>query len=63
MKEFEIPTQVNSASFNSEHGMFVCGGEDFKMYKFNYNSGEEVGECCKKPTTQKCHFFKSVFLT
>ena len=44
VKEFEIPTQLNSASFNSEHGMFVCGGEDFKMYKYNYNTGEEVGK-------------------
>ena len=42
-KEFPIPAEVNSASYNAELGVFVCGGEDFKMYKFDYNTGTELG--------------------
>ena len=44
IKEFEVPTQVNSASLHPEKSVFVCGGEDFKMYKFNYSDGEEIGK-------------------
>jgi serine-threonine kinase receptor-associated protein len=34
---------VNSASLHPEKQAFVCGGEDFKMYKFDYNTGVEIG--------------------
>lgn len=46
IKEFAVPTQVNSASLHPDCNMFVCGGEDFKMYKFDYNTGAELGEIC-----------------
>lgn len=42
IKEFTVPTQVNSASLHPDCSMFVCGGEDFKMYKFDYNTGAEL---------------------
>jgi hypothetical protein len=44
IKEFEIASQVNSASLHPEQQVFVCGGEDFKMYKFDFTSGMELGE-------------------
>lgn len=44
LKEFEIPTQVNSAALHPENSVFVCGGEDFKMYKFDYLTGAEIGK-------------------
>ena len=44
VKEFAIPTQVNSASLHPEKTVFVCGGEDFKMYKFDFATGLEIGE-------------------
>ena len=44
LKEFEAPTQVNSSSLNIPQKVFVCGGEDFKMYKYDYETGEELGE-------------------
>jgi len=44
IKEFTVPTQVNSASLHPDATMFVCCGEDFKMYKFDYNTGAELGE-------------------
>jgi len=42
MKEFEVPTQVHSASMKPDGSMFVCGGEDFKIYKYGYETGEEL---------------------
>lgn len=42
IKEFEIPSQVNSASLLPDKSVFVCGGEDFKMYKFEYDTGTEL---------------------
>ena len=43
-KEFDIPSQINSASLHPDRTIFVCGGEDFKMYKFDYATGMEVGK-------------------
>ncbi|KAL1482886.1 hypothetical protein MTO96_013390 [Rhipicephalus appendiculatus] len=42
LKEFQIPSQVNSASLLPDKSFFVCGGEDFKMYKFEYETGTEL---------------------
>ncbi|KAI1301605.1 Serine-threonine kinase receptor-associated protein [Halotydeus destructor] len=42
IKEFEIPTHVLSATLHHEKPMFVCGGEDFKMYKYNFDDGTEI---------------------
>lgn len=42
IREIPIPTQVNSASLHPDKSMFVCGGEDFKMYKFDYTTGVEI---------------------
>ena len=44
INEFEVPCQLNSASLHPEKTVFVCGGEDFKMYKCNYSDGSEIGE-------------------
>lgn len=44
LREFTVPTQVNSASLHPDKTIFVCGGEDFKMYKFNYTTGTEIGK-------------------
>lgn len=38
-----MPSQVNSASLHPEQSVFVCGGDDFKMYKFDYENGNEIG--------------------
>lgn len=43
IREVTIPTQVNSASLHPDKTIFVCGGEDLKMYKFDYSSGCEIG--------------------
>lgn len=44
IKEVEVPCQVFSASLLKEQNIFVCGGEDLKLYKFNYETGIEIGE-------------------
>ncbi|KAH0560168.1 serine-threonine kinase receptor-associated protein [Cotesia glomerata] len=42
IREYTIPTQVNSVSLHPDCSMFVCGGEDLKMYKFDYSTGIEI---------------------
>jgi len=42
LNEFTIPTMVNSASLHLDKRSFVCGGEDFKIYKFDYETGKEL---------------------
>lgn len=42
VKEVSVPTQVNSASLHPDKSIFVCGGEDLKVYKFDYNTGNEI---------------------
>lgn len=41
-KEISIPTQVNTASLHPDKHIFVCGGDDFKMYKYDYITGNEI---------------------
>lgn len=55
MKEFTVPTPVSSASLHPDKSIFVCGGEDLKMYKFNYSTGVEIGKSC----IVICVFFNS----
>jgi len=44
VNEVTVPTLVNTASLHRDKTMFVCGGEDLKMYKFDYTTGKEIGE-------------------
>jgi len=41
-KEVSVPCPVYSASLNIEKDVFVCGGEDFKLYKYDYSTGIEI---------------------
>eukprot|EP00088_Acartia_fossae_P010306 TRINITY_DN15129_c0_g1_i1.p1 TRINITY_DN15129_c0_g1~~TRINITY_DN15129_c0_g1_i1.p1 ORF type:complete len:329 (-),score=45.09 TRINITY_DN15129_c0_g1_i1:185-1171(-) len=41
-KEVSVPCAVYSASLLKDKDIFVCGGEDLKLYKFDYNSGQEI---------------------
>jgi len=40
IKDFDVPTRVSAASLHPNKSVFVCGGDDFKVYKLNYNSGQ-----------------------
>ncbi|KAH9508649.1 hypothetical protein Btru_049522 [Bulinus truncatus] len=42
IKEIKAPAPVNTASLHPTKNFFVCGGEDFKMYKFDYFTGAEL---------------------
>lgn len=42
--EVTVPTKCYSASLHPDKSVFVCGGEDLKVYKFDYSSGEEIGK-------------------
>ncbi|CAG9093664.1 unnamed protein product [Plutella xylostella] len=46
MRSYCVPTKCLSASLAPGRAAFVCGGEDLKVYKFDYNSGNEI-ECNK----------------
>ena len=38
-----LPAQTYSASLHPDKSTFVTGGEDFKIYKFTYDDGKELG--------------------
>lgn len=42
LNEFEFPTQINAASLHPDKSVFVCGGENFLMYKHDYATGMEI---------------------
>lgn len=42
IKFFEVFVIINFVFFYFEKEFFVVGGEDFKFYKYDYNSGEEL---------------------
>lgn len=48
----EAPAPINSASLHPEKDFFVAGGDDFKLYKFDYSTKEELGEQQSAPL---CH--------
>lgn len=41
-KQYQLPTTLYSASLHASFDFFVAGGEDLKMYKYDFNSGEEI---------------------
>lgn len=42
IKSFDAPAPINSASLHPEKDCFVAGGDDFKVYKYDYSTGEEL---------------------
>lgn len=42
IKSFEAPASIHSASLHPEKDCIVAGGDDFKLYKYDYSSGEEL---------------------
>lgn len=44
VKSYTVPTKAYSASLHPSKSCFVVGGEDFKIYKFDYDDGKELGK-------------------
>jgi hypothetical protein len=44
LRRVNVPTIVYSASLLLTNKIFICGGEDFKLYKYNYETGTEIGK-------------------
>ncbi|MGH0165817.1 UNVERIFIED_CONTAM: hypothetical protein FKN15_058004 [Acipenser sinensis] len=42
IKTVDVPTSVHSASLHPEKDFFVVGGDDFKLYKYDYSTKEEL---------------------
>ncbi|XP_026470555.1 serine-threonine kinase receptor-associated protein [Ctenocephalides felis] len=40
--EAKVPTTAASASLHPDKSIFVCGGDDLKVYKFDYATGNEI---------------------
>lgn len=40
--EFQVPTQVYTATLHPDKNVFVCGGEDFVIYKYDFKTGEQL---------------------
>lgn len=43
LKSFTIPSQVSAASIHPDKSVFVCGGENFTLYKYSIENGTELG--------------------
>ena len=39
-----MKNNIFSAALSPDQKCFVAGGEDFLIYKFNYENGEQLGE-------------------
>ena len=44
VKQIKTPTVVNAASYNARDKQFVFGGEDFLVYKYDYETEAELGQ-------------------
>ncbi|ENN71163.1 serine-threonine kinase receptor-associated protein-like [Dendroctonus ponderosae] len=42
IREYTIPSPVNSASLHPDKSIFVAGGDDLKVYKYDYQNGTEI---------------------
>lgn len=43
IKSFTIPSQVSAASIHPDKSVFVCGGENFTLYKYSIENSTELG--------------------
>lgn len=50
IKTVDAPTSIHSASLHPDKDFFVAGGDDFKLYKYDYTTKEEMGEYCRRVT-------------
>ena len=41
--EFKAPTQIFSSSLHPDKNVFVCGGDDFFIYKYDFKTGRQLG--------------------
>ena len=44
IKTIVTPANIHSASLHPEKDFIVAGGDDFKLYKYDYATTEELGE-------------------
>lgn len=39
-----MKTNINSVSISPDNQTYVVGGEDFLLYKYNYEDGKQLGK-------------------
>jgi serine-threonine kinase receptor-associated protein len=44
MSSFKIPSLVSAASIHPDKSVFVCGSENFTLYKYDVKTGVELGK-------------------
>lgn len=42
IRKVSVPSVVYTASLLLSNKIFICGGEDFKLYKYNFETGTEI---------------------
>ena len=60
IKTVDAPASIHSASLHPDKDFFVAGGDDFKLYKFDYGTKEELG---KQQLTLQKNFTRSHKIT
>jgi len=41
-RQYQLPSVLNSAHLHKDKGHFVAGGEDLKVYKYDFKTGKEI---------------------
>lgn len=59
LKKFVVPSKVSAASIHPDKSVFVCGSEDFTLYKYSIETGAELGE--SKILLLDGFFFSTIF--
>merc|ERR1719445_931584 len=52
LKEVSVPSPTYTASLHQDKEIFVCGGEDLKLYKFDYRPASRSRT--SKATSARC---------
>ena len=45
LQSFNIPAAVSAVSIHPNKSVFVCGGDNFTLYKYSIQNGTELGSC------------------
>lgn len=61
LQSFEMPCEMNTATFHPTAREFVCGGLDFRIYKYNFETGVELGKISNQRNTQNFPCFSESY--
>lgn len=59
----DAPASIHSASLHPDKDFFVAGGDDFKLYKYDYATKEEMGRNLKENVNESQLMFSINLIT